>query len=65
MEIKNIIAFAILMENDQGILNKSRDYVEEKFKRLILQPLENPEMILDGPNKAKLEAWFEKWSKLQ
>ena len=63
MEIKNLIAFCILMENDKGILNKSQEYVMEKFERLIIQEMENPEAILDPLNKRKLEEWIAKWGR--
>jgi len=60
--IKNIIAFCILMESDGGILNKSPDYVKEKFERYCLSEREDEGMWgLDVANYFKLKDWEKQW----
>ena len=59
--IKNVIAFCILMENDKGILGKSFDYIVEKFERLIENEISNPENLLDASNQKKFYNWFVTW----
>lgn len=34
-EFKNLIAFCILMQNGEGIITKSPDYVLEKYERYL------------------------------
>lgn len=63
MKRENVIAFCILMENDKGILNKSADYVEEKFKALIEMDAPYPKTFLDAPNTLKFDEWFRIWMK--
>ena len=61
-KLLNIVAFCILMENNDGIKGKSPDYIMEKFKRYIES--DNPEEFkwgLDWENKAKLELWRYRW----
>ena len=61
-EILNIVAFAILMENNDGIIGKSPDYILEKFDRYCLS--ENKDEYawgLDANNKQKLLDWTKKW----
>ena len=60
---ENVIAFCILMENDKGILNKSADYVEEKFKALIEMEAPYPREFLDPQNQEKFDEWFKTWMK--
>jgi len=63
MKIENVIAFCVLMENDKGILGKSEDYVEEKFKALIEMDAPLPRNFLDLPNQNKFDEWFRTWKK--
>ena len=59
MNLKQAVAFAILMEQNGGILNKAPIYVLEK-----LEALENnnsPEALLDSFNRNIFESYFEKW----
>ncbi len=62
MEIKNIIAFCILMENDGGILEKSPGYVIEKYKRYC-ESISNDDWKwgLDNINYLKLKKWAKDW----
>lgn len=62
MNIKNIVAFCILMENNDGVLSKSPDYIEEKFQRYCTST--DKDLIpwgLDYSNRVKLEMWVTKW----
>jgi len=61
--LKNLIAFTILMENGNGILDKSPGYVVEKFIRYATS--ENEEEYkwgLDVFNRRKLKAYCKKWN---
>jgi len=61
-KIKNIVAFCLLMENNGGILNKSPQYIQEKFNRYILSSDENEWLYgLDAINRQKLEEYIYKW----
>ena len=61
-QLKNVVAFAILMESEGGILSKSPDYIEEKFSRYCHLNLgDRSEWGLDGSNKLKLAEWLEQW----
>lgn len=61
-EILNIIAFCLLMENNDGILGKSSDYVLEKFRRYIKDNDEFAWMNgLDQTNYQKLKEYAKKW----
>jgi len=48
------VCFAILMENNDGIMSKSPSYILEKFQSAC------PE-ILDAHNKRKLVRWAREW----
>lgn len=62
--LKNIVAFCILMENNDGILGKSPDYIMEKFERYCLSVDTNTHKWgLDFINTRKLETWIERWEK--
>ncbi len=60
-DIKNIVCFCILMQNDKGILGKSSDYILEKFRNLIEIESDNPESLLDHENQGILADWEELW----
>lgn len=59
--IKRMVAFAILMENDNGILGKSPGYIEEKFWACM--ECADPERLLDQNNKEKYRRWMRRWQK--
>jgi len=59
MNIKQAIVFAILMEHDEGILNKSASYILEKVEAVRDNP--HPEQLLDMMGQAKLNLWAERW----
>lgn len=54
---KNLVAFCILMENGDGILDKSPDYIAEKFKRFQSGAYTDGYMFwgLDHNNQLKLQ----------
>ena len=54
------LVFAILMENGQGVISKSPEYVAEKLAGC--EGLENPEGLLDSSNLVKLRDWENRWS---
>jgi len=58
-KLKGLIAFAILMESNVGIIGKSPVYVREKFE--LTQTLEDPSQALDRDNKAKYEDYLKGW----
>ena len=63
MNLKQAIVFAILMENDKGILGKAPSYVEEKLRSC--EQSDKPEALLDTNNQAKFLKWQEKWGILE
>lgn len=62
--IRNLVAFCILMEYQGGILDKSPDYIMEKYRRYCQTSIENAyNWGLDGKNSKKLLDWILKWEK--
>lgn len=59
MNLRQLVVFAILMEQHEGILGKHRRYIFEKFE--LCKGFNVPERILDSNNMAKFEAYAEKW----
>ena len=60
-QLKNIIAFCALMENQGGILTKSPSYVMEKFKRYCLSNQDETPWGLDSTRKIVVFTWWMKW----
>lgn len=60
-ELLDIVAFCILMENNEGILGKSPDYLMEKFNRYVGKKEDSFKWGLDSSNTRKLESWWGKW----
>lgn len=63
MNIESLVTFAILMENNEGILGKAPSYIKEKFDACMAT--NNPEYLvslLDYPNSCKLQQWRERWT---
>ena len=57
-----IVTFAILMENNEGIIGKSPNYIKEKFYYCMDETNPNYlESILSSSNQAKLRQWREEW----
>lgn len=59
MNLKQAVIFAILMEGDGGILNKSPKYIKEKIS--VVKNLEEPEILLDFDNMKKFNLWKKIW----
>jgi len=59
MNLKQAVVFAILMEGNGGILNKSPVYVKEKIS--VIKNLEEPEILLDFDNMEKFNLWKKIW----
>lgn len=59
-ELLNLVAFCIVMQNGSGIIDKSPDYVVEKYNRY-MRP--GPEWMwgLDAKSADKLAQWEKKW----
>lgn len=60
VRLKQLVVFAILMENGEGVVDKSPDYIEEKH--VVALMTNEPETLLDPSNRAKFERWLERWS---
>lgn len=58
-EIDGLVAFSILMENNNGILGKAPSYIFEKYE--FCTKMEHPENMLDSTNKAKFNKYMETW----
>ena len=57
-----LAAFAILMENGQGLVDKAPDYIIEKYQSVMLVDEEwQLEALLDSMNQAKYLKWKETW----
>ena len=59
MTLRQAVVFAILMENNKGIIDKSPLYVSEKLQLCNLSA--EPEGLLDPLNLAKLHRWMTWW----
>ena len=62
-QLINIVSFCALMQNNEGILNKSPDYILEKFNRYAI----NKEIHLWGLDKERqtlVSEWILKWARL-
>jgi len=60
-EIDGLVAFSILMENNDGILGKSPDYIQEKYE--MCMKLGHPESLLDSSNMQVFDKYMERWFK--
>jgi len=58
-ETDGLVAFAILMENNDGIIGKSPSYIHEKYE--FCMKMEHPDNLLDSTNKAKFNKYMETW----
>ena len=61
--IKRLVAFCILMENNYGIIYKAPTYILEKYRAIIENEHDEPEVFLDVFNQAKFKNYMEKWLK--
>jgi len=61
--MEQLVAFAILMENDEGIMGKAPSYIREKFHSCM--SFNNPtslEGLLDRKSLYKLQQWRQLWT---
>ena len=58
-EIRKMVVFAILMENNNGIVGKAPSYIDEKLG--MCQKLEKPWRLLDSSNLLKYREWQKQW----
>ena len=58
-ELTRLVIFSILMENGDGIIDKSPEYVLEKFHSAKDVPY--PTELLDWSNKRKFKRYCELW----
>ena len=61
MSIEQFVTFAILMENNEGILMKSPNYIRGKYKSCKNSPPEFLANLLDDNNQQKLYSWKKRW----
>lgn len=61
IQLKNIVAFCALMENNDGIIGKSSKYIEEKFKRYCLSKRDETKWGLDWQRQNLVSKWCNKW----
>ena len=64
MKVEQLVAFAILMGANDGIMGKSPDYILEKFEACT-QFSSEPFLraLLDRQNVAKFDTWMRRWRK--
>ena len=55
-ELENVVAFCVLMQEGNGILNKAPSYLEEKFNSCM-----NGGRPLDLKNQYTYNQYFRKW----
>jgi len=58
-DMDGLVAFCILMENNDGILGKAPSYIQEKYE--FCMRTSDPTQILDYKNKAKFDKYMELW----
>jgi len=62
MELKQAVVFAILMENNEGIVGKHPNYILEKLRRCEECYREEELLaLLDSKNEAKYREWKARW----
>ena len=62
MTLEQLVTFAILMESGGGILNKSPDYILEKFEACSqFNSVPFLRTLLDKASQAKFDTWMRKW----
>lgn len=60
-QVKRLVIFSILMQNNKGIVTKSSEYVMEKFLTAMVAPY--PEEMLDPSNKVTFKQWCRRWGR--
>jgi len=63
IQIEQLVAFCVFMENGEGIQSKAPDYIWEKFRFCLdTVEIEYLEGQLDNSNKAKFQQWQNTWN---
>jgi hypothetical protein len=62
MDVRKLVVFAILMENNDGILGKHPFYVLEKWEAINKASIESLLGLLDYENQLKYNEWKRKWN---
>ena len=60
-EVKRLVAFAVYMQHDTGIMGKSPAYVAEKFFRTQHGEVGLLHQGMDLENMNRYKAWLESW----
>lgn len=61
IKLKQLVAFCILMQDGEGIIDNAPSYIEEKYESCIHTKNWHSEEILDSTNQAKFKEYCEKW----
>lgn len=62
MELEQLVAFCILMENGEGIITKAPSYLMEKYESCSMRNSRSLLMgLLDMYNQAKFKRYLEMW----
>lgn len=61
--VARLVKFCVLMQNGEGIVDKSPEYIKEKFVRCIEEDDDMQSQLsgLDSSNKKKLIQWLVQW----
>jgi len=59
MSFKNLIIFCLLMQEENGVFNKSPDYIKKTFQTLKSEAIDPK--ILNPRIKKQLEQYFGRW----
>lgn len=60
-KLMNMVAFLVLMQGHGGILDKSPDYIMEKFERYVGKDTDAWSWGLDSTNMEVLNQWVQRW----
>ena len=61
LQLKQTVAFCILMQNNQGIISKAAGYILEKLEET--RHAQHPERLLDDENLALFNAWMTRFAR--
>jgi len=61
-DLLRLVAFLALMQSGEGLIDKSPDYILEKFSTVALnRGNPDPAWALDATNRAIGQAWVDRW----
>lgn len=60
-KLANLVAFCALMQNNGGVIEKSPDYILEKFNRYCTSTRDEVPWGLDGIRRSIVSDWCKKW----